>query len=104
MPCASRRFTPIWLGLRTTVSAVLRFCSQYIRSALLRKLADLVDDLVRSGLQPGRGSSRVWLLLRQRVTWDMDSDAAQARRATYDGTGRNALAFGVKATHDGSLE
>jgi hypothetical protein len=45
-------------------------------STLLCKLADLVDDLLGSGLQPRRRSSRVW-----------------------DGRGRYALSVAVKTTH-----
>lgn len=43
---------------------------------LLGQLADVVDNLVGGGLEPGRGSAGVG-----------------------DGGGRNALALGVKATH-----
>lgn len=45
-------------------------------STLLGELADLLDDLVGSGLQPRRGSARVG-----------------------DGGGRNALSLAVKTTH-----
>jgi hypothetical protein len=47
---------------------------------LLCQLADLVDNLFRSGLQPGRGVS-----------------------AVGDGRGRNALAIAVHATHIGDF-
>ena len=43
---------------------------------LLGQLADVVDNLVRGGLEPRRGGARVG-----------------------DSRGRNALALGVKATH-----
>lgn len=43
---------------------------------LLGQLADVVDNLVGGGLEPGRGGARVG-----------------------NGGGRNALALGVKATH-----
>lgn len=44
--------------------------------ALLSELADLVDNLVGGGLEPGRGGARVG-----------------------DGGGRNALSLAVKTTH-----
>lgn len=46
------------------------------RGTLLGQLADLVDDLVGGGLEPGRRSARV-----------------------RDGGGRNALALAVKSAH-----
>lgn len=46
--------------------------------ALLCELADLVDDLLRGGLEPRRRSARVW-----------------------DGRGRYALSVGMKSTHFG---
>ena len=45
-------------------------------STLLSELADLVDDLVGGGLEPGRGGARVG-----------------------DGRGGNALSLAVKTTH-----
>lgn len=45
-------------------------------STLLGHLADVVDNLIRSGLQPGGSGARV-----------------------RDGRGRNALALAVKTTH-----
>jgi hypothetical protein len=48
--------------------------------ALLRELADLVNDLLGGGLEPCRGSARVG-----------------------DGRGRYALSVGVESSHGGGL-
>lgn len=66
------------LDLRDTMAVPQHDTNLRRRGALLRELADLVDDLLGRGLQPGGRGARVG-----------------------DGGGADALAVAVHATHDG---
>ena len=76
-PCHSPSHTSDDLDLGNTVAVTEDNTNLRRGGTLLCELADLVDDLLRSGLEPSRGSPRVG-----------------------NGRGRNALAVAVHATHD----
>lgn len=69
------------LDLRNTVAVTENDTDLGGRSALPGELADLIHDLVRGGLEPGRRGARVG-----------------------DGRGADALAIAVHTTHVGGLE
>jgi hypothetical protein len=83
MPWLSRRISPT---VSVSMTCPPKFCRTFCPCiltlrrgrALLCQLADLVDDLLGSGLEPRRRGARVG-----------------------DGRGRNALAFRMHTTHGG---
>lgn len=85
------------LHLRDTMAVAENDTDLRWSSALLRELADLVNDLIGCGLEPGWGGARVWDG-GARYALRFISEHPQSRRdSAY-------LAVGVKTTHlDGGL-
>jgi hypothetical protein len=97
-PWESRRTTPILPpSISHPPSSSIDYCPIYAlgwSSALLRELADLVNDLFWCGFQPCWGSAIAIMLAYAR--------AAESRNnipAVWDGRGGDTLSVGVKTTH-----